>query len=167
LGRFTSKDPIGFNGGNNLYRYANNNPLIYVDPYGNIAGVLTYFTVKEILAGAAIVYINTPKGKENLRSFVNKVKAGANWSADKIKDAYHGITCQLLPYDAAQRIYLASQEGSSDNNPPLIDSSEAGQPDPDEDPDDEHEKDTPIRKNSEIEGYKVSNHAWRKSGLGR
>jgi RHS repeat-associated protein len=148
LGRFTSKDPIGFNGGNNLYRYANNNPLIYVDPYGNIAGVLTYFTVKEILAGAAIVYINTPKGKENLRSFVNKVKAGANWSADKIKDAYHGITCQLLPYDAAQRIYLASQEGSSDNNPPLIDSSEAGQPDPDEDPDkdpDEWKKTSPSR----------------------
>ncbi len=36
LGRFTSKDPIGFNGGYNLYRYVNNNPLIYTDPYGFI-----------------------------------------------------------------------------------------------------------------------------------
>ncbi len=34
LGRFTSKDPIGFNGGNNLYRYADNNPLKYYDPSG-------------------------------------------------------------------------------------------------------------------------------------
>lgn len=36
LGRFISKDPIGFNGGNNLYRYADNNPALYTDPFGLI-----------------------------------------------------------------------------------------------------------------------------------
>lgn len=33
-GRFTSKDPIGFSGDSNLYRYANSNPIIYTDPMG-------------------------------------------------------------------------------------------------------------------------------------
>lgn len=34
VGRFTSIDPISFDGGNNLWAYANQNPLIYTDPTG-------------------------------------------------------------------------------------------------------------------------------------
>lgn len=34
LGRFISKDPIGFKKSINLFRYARNNPLIYTDPFG-------------------------------------------------------------------------------------------------------------------------------------
>jgi RHS repeat-associated protein len=34
LGRFTSKDPIGFAADGNLYRYVLNNPLVLIDPYG-------------------------------------------------------------------------------------------------------------------------------------
>jgi uncharacterized protein RhaS with RHS repeats len=33
-GRFISKDPIGFDGGMNLYAYTSNNPLNYNDPTG-------------------------------------------------------------------------------------------------------------------------------------
>jgi RHS repeat-associated protein len=33
-GRFLNQDPLGLKGGLNLYRYAKNNPLSYVDPYG-------------------------------------------------------------------------------------------------------------------------------------
>lgn len=34
LGRFTSRDPIGFAGGINLYAYTENSPLNYVDRFG-------------------------------------------------------------------------------------------------------------------------------------
>ncbi len=35
IGRWTTKDPIGFNGGDtNLYNYVGNNPMSYVDPTG-------------------------------------------------------------------------------------------------------------------------------------
>ena len=34
LGRFLQPDPIGFRGGNNLYRYCGNNPITRWDPFG-------------------------------------------------------------------------------------------------------------------------------------
>ena len=36
LARFMTQDPIGFAGGLNLYRYVNNNPLRFIDPFGLI-----------------------------------------------------------------------------------------------------------------------------------
>ncbi|MBF0548819.1 MAG: RHS repeat-associated core domain-containing protein, partial [Candidatus Riflebacteria bacterium] len=40
VGRFISKDPIGFEGGNNLWTYAGNNPLQFVDPDGKNAAAI-------------------------------------------------------------------------------------------------------------------------------
>ncbi len=34
IGRFLQPDPIGYEGGLNLYTYCGNNPVVYLDPYG-------------------------------------------------------------------------------------------------------------------------------------
>ncbi|HOI92804.1 MAG TPA: RHS repeat-associated core domain-containing protein [Candidatus Rifleibacterium sp.] len=146
LGRFISKDPIGFNGGMNLYRYADNNPVLLTDAYGLFTGVEEAIIITEL---AALAYLTIDYFQSDKWAKVKQdIGAGYNWTKENIQDAYHGITCQFLPDDAAQRIYLASQEGSSDDNPPQIDSSEAGQPNPDEDPDKDPDKDPDEWKNT-------------------
>lgn len=41
-GRFIQRDPIGFAGGYNLYRYVDGNPVIGIDPEGTVAPAIAY-----------------------------------------------------------------------------------------------------------------------------
>lgn len=58
LGRFITKDPIGLNGGINLYCYTFNNPLNRVDPSGyNTSYIIGNITEKDICMALCRMYI--------------------------------------------------------------------------------------------------------------
>lgn len=54
LGRWASVDPAGLAGGLNLYAYAMNNPIVYVDRTGNIAVAVVVVLALAIVAAGAI-----------------------------------------------------------------------------------------------------------------
>lgn len=61
IGRFTTRDPIGFNGSqNNLYAYAGNDPVMMLDPTGFDAVVYTQ-------AGHIIVGVDDPQSPTGRR----------------------------------------------------------------------------------------------------
>lgn len=70
VGRFSSSDPIGFTGDINLYRYANNNPLLYIDPYGEVAleSYLLYSAIAG-LSGYTVAYLQSPAGQKVIQDF--------------------------------------------------------------------------------------------------
>jgi RHS repeat-associated protein len=79
LKRFLTPDPIGLDGGFNLYLYANNNPVLYVDPSGYISYLMvTGFDETDIFTDAAIqrsVEIMTSDGFDFYRDEVVHVPA--------------------------------------------------------------------------------------------
>jgi hypothetical protein len=57
-GRFTSEDPIGFNGGSNFYAYVGNSPVRSLDPFG-LAHCVFFMNIG-MANGAMICYPDNP-----------------------------------------------------------------------------------------------------------
>ena len=86
---FSSKDPIGFQGGPNLYRYGDNNPLAFTDPYGLIAGVddLAFVALVSSLSGLTVAYLNSPSGQaviSDFKGFIDRQCRNAELTYDTI-----------------------------------------------------------------------------------
>lgn len=79
IGRWTSKDPIGFGGGDtNLYGYVGGNPLSYIDPWGLKPGDI--YSSQEQAGIQAIKDINPTSIKQDHEYFGFVYKNGSGYS---------------------------------------------------------------------------------------
>lgn len=81
IGRYITSDPIGLRGGNNTYGYADQNPVMNIDPDG-------------LLAGKALKCILNPKKcRKNICNRLNKLM---HIVCDSAKSCKGGDTCMTL-----------------------------------------------------------------------
>ena len=136
LGRFLQMDPVGFGGGNNLYRFAGNNPVTGTDPQGLYemylpsdanesagigsvggatvidAGMFGDSTLAIIDAGAAVGYIQTSDGVYGFSG-----GNSAYVSYDALRSALQSVASQSAGQNF--RVYQESEEeppASSENS---------------------------------------------------
>jgi RHS repeat-associated protein len=64
-GRYVEADPIGLDGGLNLYGYANQNPLTFTDPTGEVSGPAIAIAI--IIAGGTYKWLNFEKCVEGCK----------------------------------------------------------------------------------------------------
>ncbi len=60
-GRFLQPDPLGLAGGANVYQFVGNNPLLYVDPTGELAFLLAGILAGALIGGGVAAWFNRDK----------------------------------------------------------------------------------------------------------
>jgi hypothetical protein len=81
--RFVEPDPIGQEGGVNVFEYCLENPVNNIDPYGQDAGVISGPLI--IIGGAAIVsgYLASPPGQQAAKDAATAISQGISRAAGR------------------------------------------------------------------------------------
>ncbi|MBC7804522.1 MAG: hypothetical protein H7145_00025 [Akkermansiaceae bacterium] len=80
LGRFVSRDPAGFAGGQNLYAYCSGDPVNFYDPDGQMPHVLAMALIGAAVNGAAEcfqAYMSGARGMDLVKAFARGALKGA------------------------------------------------------------------------------------------
>jgi RHS repeat-associated protein len=89
LGRFLQRDPIGYEAGNNVYRYIWNTPTDITDPYGNDGGEWPSWISGDITVSDLDKMIKTEKDSKRLRE-LQKAKKIKEQMQKRIKEKIKG-----------------------------------------------------------------------------
>ena len=94
-GRFISRDQIGEKGGVNLYVYANNSPVILIDPHGLLTSIVEVYLIRCYLIARQIRNQNLIIEENHLRHCITTCKLAEE--TDEFCASLAGVWNEIMP----------------------------------------------------------------------